>query len=104
MAVVNIAESDLEHILKLIDDANSENEEIETEIKSVVHDSQSNTSLFSCDTCHKQYKIESGLTRQVINKHNLKVSVSDHNEQETNGKTYLIPNLELRKLILKNGA
>ena len=50
MAFENIAESDLELILKLIDDANSKNEEFETEIKSVVHESQSNTSLFSCDT------------------------------------------------------
>ena len=43
--------------------------------------------------------IKSGLTRHVINKHNLNVSVSDHNEQETNGKKYLIHNWELRKLI-----
>ena len=50
MAFENIAESDFELILKLIDGANSENEEFETEIKSAGHESQSNISLFSCDT------------------------------------------------------
>ena len=81
MAVENIAESDFEFILKLVDEANSENEEFEKEIKCVVHESQSDTSIFYCETCHKQYKTESGLTRHVINKHNLKVNVSDHKKQ-----------------------
>ena len=73
MAAENVADNDLELILKLIEEANWENEEFETEIKSAVHESHSDISLFLCDTCHKQYKTESGLTRH-INKHNLKIN------------------------------
>ena len=68
MVAEKIAESNSEVILKLIDKANSEDEEFETVIKSAVHESQSDTSLCYCDTFHQQYKTESGLTRHVINK------------------------------------